>query len=227
MTDEKKVADPSNIREGVDYRRIECPDCLAWVGQHCRNPKNLRTRPAGVFCENRVKRINENADRQAAELARDLEYAQKRIQHYADQRVSAFFADYTKLVQKHKIALSHEDGHGAFQLSDTNLDHLLTWALQAEPKLTTVAAPPLDNSCAYLERLTEMQEDFNRVVSALNWMRRIGKGKELEEDTKRFQLECAAFMATNLEVLRRLIFGPEKESDPRYESFGDWLSNRD
>lgn len=53
------------------------------------------------------------------------------------QKIKDFYKEYCELCRKHNISLSHEDGHGAFIIDETDLEHNLEWVAEAyyEPKL--------------------------------------------------------------------------------------------
>lgn len=128
MTDKSEARHP-DTRDGVNYEQIECPFCVAYFNQPCRNPKTRVLRPKGVYCGVRVVQVNLIEDERTRRAASDLENARNALG--ANKRVEAFMLDYEQLVKKHGLALSHQDTQGAFIITDKNQVSNLTWAFCA------------------------------------------------------------------------------------------------
>ncbi len=191
------------------YARIECPKCLAIIGERCRN-KNMVYFQDGTFHNVRINRIlaeeekrKEQERLQAERRARELAVGDPRAQH--------FLRRYRALCEETGMAFGHEDGHGSFLLRDTSLPYLINWAEAATIKLKDIqTAKKIELIAEYeyeveLDRIRGLMRQFDH--DELQQMRRdlldIQLSRENEEATndsikaawlELFKQQCVKFL---------------------------------
>lgn len=58
-----------------------------------------------------------------------------------ETNISAFMDGYEALCKKHKLSLSHEDGHGAFLIQDFDPENV-KWVRNAQALIAATPLPP-------------------------------------------------------------------------------------
>ncbi len=54
-------------------------------------------------------------------------YCPELAKYFTTAKVDEFFEEYNKLCLKYNMALAHEDGHGAFEITEYD-EYLIDWA---------------------------------------------------------------------------------------------------
>jgi hypothetical protein len=119
--------------------QVECPRCAAMPGERCNTKNN---KPFAAECDAHVERIRKAAEKYRADEKRSKEeqalvekLRQDKIDAM-DKRIVEFIQGYTALCLTHGLALLHEDGHGAFIVTDRNVPYHTLRAARAKIALS-------------------------------------------------------------------------------------------